>query len=669
MKKAKRILSFILAFACLISCGAYAAEAESREETVRLEPSEGQKNIVLRARQLIELEWTPLYDRAQWGWYGTFTAGTTYVGAPYGQPVYTGYIGYAVSLDGFVAATENNTSPFYNSYSYYNKVAPYYSVDCSGFVSYSWDLQTRRHTGSLPEVSYRIENQSIEALEIGDCMNNVSTHAALVSDVVRDDSGKVVSVEIMEQTPVITQTTRYGEGGTKPLTRFESYYFQRGYSIYRYVDRDSVEYRHSCAVPLNDEWCENCRHGAPYAAVSAVEYGKSVSLSHSRSDATIYYTLDGSDPEIYGSEYTQPIALESSADIRAYARMSDGTVSRVLSYKVSVEAAAVPTFSVEKGSASGTVLSVGSAIALKSASPGVDIYYTLDGTAPTSQSLKYTSPIIISSDTMVKAIAIGGGYLPSEVAQFSFTVGTFTGFADLTPGAWYTNAIEFVCGRGLFNGVSDREFSPSGTMTRGMFATVLGRLAGISGSLSGRIGISLGEDVNVRSGSGANFGIVGQVDKYDVFSVLGEENGWKKVQLQNGVSGYIRADFVRAYEGQFTDLNESKYYSPYVQWLYLMDISRGNGAGQFNSDSNIDRESMAVLLYRYAQSAGLVLGGVPGGVLFPDDASISFKTEVYALRDAGVIKGMDDGRYDPDGSATRAQVATIFMNFVTVTGA
>ena len=53
---------------------------------------------------------------------------------------------------------------------------------------------------------------------------------------------------------------------------------------------------------------------------------------------------------------------------------------------------------------------------------------------------------------------------------------------------------------------------------------------------------------------------------------------------------------------------------------------------------------------------------------FSDDSSIGFRTEVYALQQAGVIKGMSNGCYEPDGGATRAQVATIFMNFALAVG-
>ena len=58
------------------------------------------------------------------------------------------------------------------------------------------------------------------------------------------------------------------------------------------------------------------------------------------------------------------------------------------------------------------------------------------------------------------------------------------GFADVAPGSWYYDAVEFVRARGLMDGVSETEFAPDGTMTRAMVWAILGRLDGeeISGS-------------------------------------------------------------------------------------------------------------------------------------------------------------------------------------------
>lgn len=64
----------------------------------------------------------------------------------------------------------------------------------------------------------------------------------------------------------------------------------------------------------------------------------------------------------------------------------------------------------------------GSKIILSSDQAGVKIYYTLDGTAPTSSSLLYGNPIVISEDTVIKAIAVKSGYQDSPVATFSYTI-------------------------------------------------------------------------------------------------------------------------------------------------------------------------------------------------------------------------------------------------------
>lgn len=57
--------------------------------------------------------------------------------------------------------------------------------------------------------------------------------------------------------------------------------------------------------------------------------------------------------------------------------------------------------------------------------------------------------------------------------------GTGLGFEDVEPGAWYYDAVAFVCSNGLFNGTSEGRFSPDGTMTRAMLITVLARSAGV----------------------------------------------------------------------------------------------------------------------------------------------------------------------------------------------
>lgn len=387
------------------------------------EVSQGQRNMVKRARQLHEIVWTPLADRYQWGYRGVFTAGVTITGIPYGQPVNNGgYVGYGVSLDKFAFAVADNTSVFYSGYSTYNKIAPYYSCDCSGFVSYAWGLATKHTTYTWSAIATKVSDQSIYSLQVGDALNHSTSHIVMVSNVGYDSEGKINRVTIMEQTPVKTKLTTYGEGGSYPLSRIQSYYLSGGYAIYRYANRDSVTYSHSCAVPIDGDYCSNCKSPVPKVSVSAAIGSKTVSLSHSYSGAVIYYTLDGTNPTTSSSVYSSPITLTSTATLKAMA-VTNLPSGNVLTYKVSIEPAATPTASVESGLASGGYIQSGSRLALKSATSGATLYYTLDGSEPTTASTKYTAPITISSDTTIKVFAQAPGCRNSAVSTISYKIG------------------------------------------------------------------------------------------------------------------------------------------------------------------------------------------------------------------------------------------------------
>lgn len=58
-------------------------------------------------------------------------------------------------------------------------------------------------------------------------------------------------------------------------------------------------------------------------------------------------------------------------------------------------------------------------------------------------------------------------------------VDTANPFEDVEPGSWYYDAVQYVRVNGLFYGTNKTTFWPEGTMTRGMFVTVLGRMAGV----------------------------------------------------------------------------------------------------------------------------------------------------------------------------------------------
>lgn len=716
------------------------------EDTIVPTVSQGQLNIVKRARQLHEIEWTPLADITQWGYRGVFSAGVTVSGIAYGQPVNNaGYVGYNISLEDYAAAIADNTSKFYTSYSTYNKIAPYYSTDCSGFVSYAWGLKNRHTTYTWASIATKVSDQSIYSLQVGDALNHSTSHIVLVADVGYNEEGEVISATILEQTPVKTKLTTYGSGGQYPLSRIQSYYLSGGYALYRYADRDNVTYTHSCAVPIDGDYCSECKNTVPGISVTSAIGSKTATLTHSGSGVTIYYTLDGSEPTTSSMVYTGPITVTSTTTLKAKAvggQFSDGNV---LTYKISIPPVSTPTASVSSGLSNGQYIQAGSKVTLSSSTSGAVLYYTTDGSTPTTSSTKYTGPITINSDTTIKVLGQAPGCTNSEIAVISYKIGsvytitasagtggtispsgsksviqtgsqtytiqaksgyaignvvvdgvsqgkissyTFSNvsgnhtisvtfvvsstipFTDVSTSAWYYDAVCYAYGNNLFNGTSATTFSPESSMTRGMFITVLGRMAGVE-EFTSDVAIVTGSDVRMRSEPNTNCSIVATTKKYDAVKVLGTTSSggytWYNVSY-GGKTGYIRGDYISAYSGGLSDLKNGQYYTGYVQWAYQTGILNGFASGSISANSNITREEMALLLYNYANKYGITLPKTNSAQSFTDSSSISSAASaaVTALQQAGVINGMGNGIFAPKNTATRAQVAKIFMEFMNV---
>lgn len=665
MKYLKTILAVALALIMLIpSTGAMAAE-ENAEGYLYLrsgELSEGQINIVRRARQLVEIEWTPVYNLPKWKNEGSFWAGTTYAGVPYGQPVHGSYVGYSSTLTEFINACDDGSSRMYTEYSEFNKTAPFYSTDCSAFVSYCWDLEIRKTTRNMSDVAGLVEDHSVNALEVGDCLNDINNHVILVTGVVRNADGEVTLVETMEATPPISCRRVYG-GKDRSIDDLVSNYLNNGYVIYRYSDRDSVTYTHECAVPIDGDYCENCFDKAPSAFTATGAGFKSVELM-ADAGAVIHYTTDGSEPDLDSPVYSSTLFFDEPATLRAIAWTGKFNSARVLSYHINIEKCATPGYRVTAGMSEGTSVSYGSRVALSCDTNGAQIYYTTDGSDPLSGGELYTSPITMETGTQVRAAARAEGYSDSETACFDFEIKRFAGFTDVEPDAWYAAAAEYVYSMGILNGTSRDMFSPDVEMTRGMFITALGRMAGVSSETGSEFGLVKGDRVGLFSEPDGESSVLASPGDGSMVNVLGSENGWYKVAW-NGATGYMSGDYVKTYGGAFQDVDNGAYYSPYIQWAYLTGISNGTGTGTFSPDVQVSRQDLASMLYNYASVMGISIADGNSGVWFSDDADISsaHKDAVYALGRAGIINGMGDGSFNPNGSATRAQVAQIMMNF------
>ena len=146
---------------------------------------------------------------------------------------------------------------------------------------------------------------------------------------------------------------------------------------------------------------------------------QSVKITSATSGATIYYTTNGTAPTKSSTQYTAPITVSSSMTLEAIATASGFFDSNVASasYTISSQVAATPTFS----PAAGTYTSAQS-VKLADSTAGASIYYTTDGTTPTTSSTKYTAAINVASTTTIKAIAAAAGFSQSAVTTATYTI-------------------------------------------------------------------------------------------------------------------------------------------------------------------------------------------------------------------------------------------------------
>ncbi len=175
-------------------------------------------------------------------------------------------------------------------------------------------------------------------------------------------------------------------------------------------------------------------------------------------------------------------------------------------------------------------------------------------------------------------------------------------YADLTDSAWYHQAVDFVVDHKLMLGASNTVFSPDATTTRAMLVTILYRLEGSPSVTS---------------------------------------------------------------SAPYTDLDAGQYYISAVAWSDANRIITGYGDGRFGPNDPVTREQVAAILYRFASRQGLSTAGFADLSDFPDAETVSdyARQAMGWAVGSGLITGMEDGTLQPQGRATRAQIAAILMRY------
>ncbi len=189
-------------------------------------------------------------------------------------------------------------------------------------------------------------------------------------------------------------------------------------------------------------------------------------------------------------------------------------------------------------------------------------------------------------------------------AKWIATEETITKFTDIYSEAWYYDYVKTIIEKRFMNGISETEFAPNATLTRGMFVTILYRIEG-------------------------------------------------EPAVENDVN--------------FTDVNAGQYYENAVKWATANGIVKGITETEFAPDAEVTREQMAAMISRYADYKKLEVPEKDDVTYIDSDMISEYAiSAVNKVSKLGIIIGNTDGSFAPKKNATRAEAATLFVRLLGV---
>lgn len=145
--------------------------------------------------------------------------------------------------------------------------------------------------------------------------------------------------------------------------------------------------------------------------------GTTITISNSTPGATLYYTVDGSNPTTNSPVYTGPFVINGGTTVKAFGVAPQYLNSSVRSTFYQLVQTATPAFSPPFGP-----LNYGTNISISCPTPGATIYYTVDGTPPTTNSPVYAAPLLMTNSFTLSAFAIAPEHLDSAIASWNYTL-------------------------------------------------------------------------------------------------------------------------------------------------------------------------------------------------------------------------------------------------------
>ena len=173
-------------------------------------------------------------------------------------------------------------------------------------------------------------------------------------------------------------------------------------------------------------------------------------------------------------------------------------------------------------------------------------------------------------------------------------------FSDIAPDAWYKDAVQYAYDNGLMTGVSDTEFAPEATTTRAMIVSILARLEGVT----------------------------------------------------------------TAEAAGFADVNDNDWYATAVNWAANVGVVNGYEDNTFRPNTAITREQLAAILMNYAAYKGEDVSNRADLTSYTDQPSTWAEEAISWSVAEGLLTGVTADTLQPQGAATRAQVAAILQRFL-----
>ena len=176
-------------------------------------------------------------------------------------------------------------------------------------------------------------------------------------------------------------------------------------------------------------------------------------------------------------------------------------------------------------------------------------------------------------------------------------------FKDVLSGSWFYKVIDYVTGKGYMRGMSADTFAPEGLVTRAQVAQILYNMEG------------------------------------------------KPSFLQSG---------------SFSDTPRDEWFFTPVMWAESAGLVKGFPDGSYQPNAPVTREQLATILHRYAAWKHLAVNAGANALSRFADCTLVSDFALTAMQWAttvGVLRGDDIGRLNPTGTATRAEVAAMLMNF------